>query len=171
MFRKAKYSTKTFSVETDISEALSYLESLGANRHKSMRRILSSIGVASKNEVKKAYKSWALSKRSGSLYKSIRSKVIRSGKAVVIDASAHSQTNKVFYGYSLAKGALIEAKANKYLTFQIDGKWKKVHSVQLPERDFVVTPVKKYLATTAFKQKLDQIVQREINRLEKDKTK
>jgi hypothetical protein len=44
----------------------------------------------------------------------------------------------------------------------------RVHSVKLPERDFVAAPVKKYLTTTAFKTKLDQLVQREVARIEKE---
>jgi hypothetical protein len=44
----------------------------------------------------------------------------------------------------------------------------KVHSVKLPERDFVAAPVKKYLSTTAFKAKLDALVQKEVERIEKE---
>ncbi len=36
----------------------------------------------------------------------------------------------------------------------------RVHSVKLPERDFVAAPVKKYLSTTAFKTKLDALCRR-----------
>jgi hypothetical protein len=136
-----------------------------------MRRILSGIGTAAKNQVKKAYKSYGLSKGTGALYKSITRKVIRSGKAVIVEAKAQSAKNQVFYGYALSKGAEITAKNGEYLTFQIDGKWVKVHSVKLPSRDFVTTPVKRYLGSPAFSQKLDQLVDREIKRVEKRKGK
>jgi len=169
MFERRKpYSTESVSVETELSEALTYLESLGANRHKAMRRILGGIGTAARSQVRKAYKSQGLSKGTGALYKSISRRVIRSGKAVIVEAKASSEKTKVFYGYALAKGARISAKEGGYLTFQKDGKWIRVHSVKLPERDFVAAPVKKYLSSTAFKTKLEALVQREVARIEKE---
>jgi len=168
--RRKRYSTESVSVETDLAEALGYLESLGVNRHKAMRRILGGIGTAARTQVRKAYKSHGLAKGTGALYKSISRRVIRSGKAVIVEAKASSDKTKVFYGYALAKGARITAKDGGYLTFQKDGKWVKVHSVKLPERDFVATPVKHYLGTTAFKAKLDQLVEKEVARIEKENT-
>ena len=169
MFGRRKHSTESVSIETDISEPLEYLESLGANKHKAMRRILGGVGTAAKAQVKKAYKSHGLSKGTGALYKSITRKVMRSGKAVIVEAKAQTPEDNVFYGYALAKGAQITAKKGKYLTFQIDGKWIKVHSVKLPERDFVASPVKRYLNSPAFGTKLDQLVERELKRIEKRK--
>ena len=171
MFKKGTHTTQSVSIETDITEPVRYLESLGANKDKAMRRILSGIGTAAKNQVKKAYKSHGLSKGTGALYKSISRKVIRSGKAVIVEAKAKSESQNIFYGYALAKGAQITAKDGGYLTFQVNGKWVKVHSVKLPERDFVATPVKRYLASPAFGVKLDQLVQREVSRIEKERKK
>jgi hypothetical protein len=171
MFGRSKHTTESVSVEADITEPLRYLESLGANKDKTMRRILSGVGTTAKNQVKKAYKSHGLSKGTGALYKSISRKVIRSGKAVIVEAKAQSEKHKIFYGYALAKGAHITAKDGGYLTFQKDGKWIKVHSVKLPERDFVATPVKHYLSSPAFGQKLDQLMQKELKRIEKESVK
>jgi hypothetical protein len=166
--RRKRYSTESVSVETDLAEALSFLESLGTDRDKAMRRILGGIGTAARSQVRKAYKSHGLSKGSGALYKSISRRVIRSGKAVIVEAKAASEKDKVFYGYALAKGARITAKDGGYLTFQKDGKWVRVHSVKLSERDFVAAPVKKYLTSTNFKTKLDALVQKEVARIEKE---
>jgi hypothetical protein len=168
MFAKRRHTTQSVSVETDISGPLRYLKSLGANRDKAMRRILGGIGTAAKNQVRKAYKSHGLSKGTGELYKSITRRVIRSGKAVIVEAKARSKEGKVFYGYAIAKGARITAKEGRCLTFQIDGKWVRVHSVQLPERDFVAKPVKDYLGSAAFKTKLDALLQKELDRVEKE---
>ena len=168
MGSKRTHTTLSVSVETDLSEPLRYLEELGANRHKVMRRLLGGVGTAAKNQVKKAYKSYGLSKGTGALYKSISRRVLRSGKGVLIEAKATSEKQKVFYGYALAKGAEITAKNGEYLTFQKNGKWIRVHSVKLTERDFVAPPVQKYLASQAFKTKLDQLVQRELTRVEKE---
>ncbi len=171
MRSKNTHTTQSYSIETDISEPLKYLENLGAAKHKVMRRMLSGIGTAAKNQVKKAYKSYGLSKGTGALYKSITRRVLRSGKGVLVEAKAQTEGGKTFYGYALAKGARITAKKGKYLTFQKDGKWIKVHSVQLPERDFVAKPVEKYLSSTAFQLKLDQMMQKELDRIEKENKK
>jgi hypothetical protein len=158
------------SIEADISEPITLLKDLGANGNKVMKRMLSGIGTAAKAPVKKAYKSFGLSKQTGALYKSIRRKVMRNGKAVIIDAKALSKGN-IFYGYALAKGSLIKPKNGEYLTFQKDGKWMRVCSVKLPERDFVAQPVGKYLQSPAFKLKVDQLMDKEIKRLEKENSK
>ena len=167
--RRKQSSTESISVEAHLQEALAYLEGLGANRDKMLRRLLGGIGTAARAQVRKAYKSQWLSKGTGALYKSISRRVIRSGKAVIVEAKAVSEQSKVFYGYALAKGARITARNGSTLTFQKNGKWIRVHEVKLPERDFVASPVKEYLDTTAFKAKLDQLVQKEVARIEKEK--
>lgn len=155
------------SVEADISEPVRMLQELGAKRTRSMKRVLGKIGTAAKAPVRKACRSTGLHKRTGTLYKSIRSKVMRNGAAVIIRAGAQ-RDGKILYGYALAKGSTITAKKGRTLAFQIDGKWVRVHSVKLPMRDFVEAPVRKYLATPEFKAKLDRIVKKEVEMAEKD---
>ena len=74
------------------------------------------------------------------------------------------------YGYALAKGSVIDAGKGKLLAFQIDGKWVRTRKVTLPKRDFVEAPVRSYLSSPAFKAKLDQIVNKEIERIAKEKS-
>ena len=90
------HTTQSYSVETDLSEPLKYLQNLGVSKHKVMRRMLSGIGTAAKNQVKKAYKSYGLSKGTGSLYKSITRRVLRSGKGVLVEAKAQTDGSKIF---------------------------------------------------------------------------
>lgn len=164
---KRKSTTEYLSIESDITEPIKMLNKLGKRKTTMTRRLLSGIGTDAKNKVKKAYKQNGLNKRSGALYKSISRRVIRSGKAVIVEAKAQGK-NDVFYGYALSKGALITAKDGGYLTFQKNGKWIKVRSVKLPERNFVVKPVQNYLKSAAYKEKLEKLVQREIEKIEKE---
>lgn len=166
MADRRKNLTKELSVETDISEPIKMLTELGGKKTTVMRHLLSGLGTAAKRQVKKAYKSQGLNKRTGALYKSIQRKVLRNGKAVLIQAKAQSD-DKAYYGYALAKGSTITAKNSNYLTFQVNGKWVKVHSVKLPAHDFVESPVKTYLQSTDFKVKLDQLVEKEVAKIEK----
>ena len=152
------------NIKTDLNEAMTLLKELDGNKDKMRKRVLSGVGTAAKNKVKKAYKS-LLNKQSGTLYKSLYSKVVRSGKAVIIAPSA--EKNKVRYGYVLAKGGTIKAKNGDFLTFKIGDKWIRKHQVTLPERDWVEKPVKQYLQSADYKNKLDALVQKEITRAEK----
>lgn len=152
------------SVKTDLDEAMSLLKELDGNQVKMRRRILSGIGTAVKNQVKKNYKS-LLNKNTGSLYKSLNSKVIKSGKAVIVSPSA--ENNKVRYGYVLAKGSVIKAKNGDLLTFKIGDKWIRKHQVTIPERNWVEQPTKQYLNSISYRQKIDSLVDKEIKRAEK----
>lgn len=165
-----KNTTAEFSVKAEFDEALKLLEKLGGDRKKTMRRLLSGIGTSAKAKVKKAYKTYGLHKNSGELYKSIKSRVVKSGRGVIIDAKAQSDGG-IFYGYALAKGARITAKDGGFLSFQKDGKWIRAKEVKLPERDFVARPVEEYLKTQAFRDRLDKLVQKEIDRMDKESMK
>ena len=152
------------NVKADVDEAMAMLENLNANRKSMRRRILSGIGTAVKQHVKSRY-SALLHKRSRTLYKSVTAKVFKSGAAVKISPRAEHE-NKL-YGYALAKGSTIEAKDSDFLTFKIGDKWIRKHSVTLKPRDWVESPAKQYLASSSYHERLEQLVQREIDRAEK----
>ncbi len=119
-----------------------------------------------KKPVKSAYRQVGLKKRTGTLYKSIQRKVFKNAKAVMVQAKAQ-RDGKTFYGYALAHGSKITSKNKKCLIFQIDGKWIRTHSVQLKAHDFAEAPVKRYLLSSDFRIKLDQLVEKEIIKIEK----
>lgn len=152
-------------VKSDLDQAMRMLSDLDGNKDKMRKRILSGVGIAVKGKVKKAYRSF-FHKKSGVLYKSIKSKVTRNGKAAIVFPSA--KTNDVKYGYVLAKGGTIKPKKRHgLLSFQIGDKWVKAHSVTLPERDWVEGPARKYLESSELKERLDVLAQKEITKAEK----
>lgn len=156
------------SVKADLDDVMKTLSEIDGNKEKMRRRVLSGIASAVKSKVKRSY-SALLHKRSGTLYKSIQSKVSRDGRLAIVSPSATA--NGVRYGYVLAKGTTIVPKKANTLTFQIDGKWIRKHSITLPERDWVEKPAKDYVDSPAYKAKLDSLVQREIDKSEKRKAK
>lgn len=129
------------------------------------RAILSGVGTTSKNKAKRAYKSM-LGMRTGNLYRSIKRKVTKDGKHVVISSEALSLNNKL-YGYALAKGSTITAKNGEYLTFKVNDQWVKVKSVKLPEKDFISDPIKKYIDSPAYERQIDKILDKQLEKLEK----
>lgn len=155
---------ETISIKTDLDQSMRLLDELDGNKDKMRRRLLSGVGTAVKNYVKRQYKNF-LNKQSGSLYKSLNSKVVRTGKEVIISPSATS--NKVRYGYVLAKGATIKPRKKKFLSFKIGDKWIRAHSVTIEARDWVEGPAKQYIDSLAYKQKIDALIEKEIKRAEK----
>jgi len=152
------------SIKTDMDEVERFLSTLDGNRYKMQRRVLSGIGTAARNTAKRAYRS-LLSKQSGTLYKSLYSKLVRSGKAVIVAPSAIR--DKVRYGFVLAKGATIRAKEGGFLTFRIGDKWVRKHEVTIKPHDFVEGPVKAYLSSQGYREKLDALMRKEVERAEK----
>lgn len=154
------------SVKADLDDVMRTLSEIEGNKEKMRKRVLSGIAFAVKSKVKSSYRRY-LNKRSGTLYKSIQSKVCRDGRMAIVSPSATS--NGVRYGYVLAKGTTIVPKKANTLTFQIDGKWICKHSVTLPERDWVEKPARDYIDSPSYKAKLDSLVQKEIDKAEKRK--
>ena len=152
------------NIKSDLDEAMDFLKKLDGNKNSMRRRILSGVGTAVKGKVKKSYKSF-FNKQTGTLYKSLNSRVIKNGKAVIVSPSANK--DKVRYGYVLAKGTTIEPKKGDLLTFKIGEKWIRKHSVRIPERDWVGEPSKRYMASAELKERLDTLTQREVDRAEK----
>ena len=134
------------NVKADVDEAMEMLENLNANRKSMRRRILSGIGTAVKQHIKSRY-SALLHKRSKTLYKSVTAKVFKSGAAVKISPRAEQNS--------------------EFLTFKIGDKWIRKHSITLKPRDWIEAPAKQYLASASYRQRLDQLIQREIDRAEK----
>ena len=152
------------NIKTDLDEVQKFLSELEGNKEKMRRRVLSGVGTAAKNASKKAYRS-LLNKQTGTLYKSLYSKIIKSGKAVIIAPSATK--DEVRYGYVLAKGTTIKPKDGEFLTFRIGDKWIRKHSVTIKEHDWVEGPVKKYLSSQSYRTKLDDLMRKEVERAEK----
>ena len=140
------------------------LENLTGNRKSMRRRILSGIGTSVKQAVKKNYTS-LLKKQSRTLYKSVTAKIFKSGAAVKI--SPRAQRSNILYGYALAKGSTIKAKDSEFLTFRIGDKWIRKQQVTLKPVDWIEAPAKRYLQSSSYRQRLDELVQKEIDRAEK----
>ncbi len=154
------------SVKADLDDVMETLSAIDGNKERMRRRVLSGIAMAVKGKVKRSY-STLLHKRSCTLYKSIQSKVCRDGRMAIVSPSASA--SGVRYGYVLAKGTTITAKKSNTLTFQIDGKWIRKHTITIPERDWVEKPARDYIDSPSYKAKLDSLVQKEIDKAKKRK--
>lgn len=136
------------SIQSNLDEIYTFLDNLDDEKLKGSikKNILGAVGNGAKKAVKKNYGT-LLHRRSSNLYKGVTRKFVKSKQAVVITSYARGR-NKQYYGPALAKGALIKAKNNGYLVFQINGKWIKKKEVKLPARDWVESPVNNYLKSS-----------------------
>lgn len=159
-------------VSADINEALRFFDGLDVNRKAIKKNLLRSLGTGAKNAVKHSYGQY-LRKRTGTLYRSITSKVSRTGKSVVISNNAESGKNTAKdgraarYGFMLAQGYTIEAKTSHLLTFQVNGQWVRKHSVTVKPVDWVEPSVERYVSSADASQRLDKEFQRQVNYWEK----
>jgi hypothetical protein len=151
------------SIENDMTNVMSAFDSLEKESPKIQRHILAGIGSKAVSVVKKNYKS-QLKKGSGNLYKGVKRMVVKRGNAVVIASKARGE-NGQFYGFALAQGSTITAKKNKNLVFQIDGRWIRKHSVKLPERNWFQKPVESYIGSSAYKEQIEKLLQKEVDKL------
>ncbi len=170
MVQRSMMQGELVSLESDISGPIAFLKELGGREKTVLRNILSGIGTDAKSVVKRSYRTSGLKKDTGSLYKGIVRRVTKDGRTVIVSTTARND-RQILYGGALAKGSLVEAKEAKALRFQVDGKWVSKTSVKLPERPFITQPVLRHMGTTAFREKLDQLVEREVRKIMRRKAK
>ena len=159
-------------IGSDISECMKFFDGLDVNKKAIQKNILRTVGTGAKQATKKNLNHY-LQRRSGTLYKSITSRVSRSGKSVIISNNADSGKNTAKdgrtarYGFMLAAGYTIEAKTDKGLTFNINGQWFRKHSVTVAPKDFVEPSVERYVGSSECEQRIDKEFQKQVNYWEK----
>ena len=152
-------------IQTDFNEVKEYLKQMGKSGRTVSRYILRNIGRITKNKVKKSYNLY-LHKKSGSLYKSIKSTLSKRKDYDVISANAKSEKG-VRYGYVHAAGTTIKAKKNKYLTFKVNDKWVKKVSVRIPSKNFMEEPANSYLNSSQMRTDIDFYLEKKLQQMEK----
>lgn len=163
----SKLGLGVISINTDITEAMAVFNGLDVNRKSIQKKLLGSVGTGGKQAVRRNYRS-VLKKRSGLLYKSIKSYVKRNGSAVVFTDTAESGKNtgkggkSGRYPFMLASGYTVEAK-DKLLTFQIDGKWFRKHSVTVQPKDFMEAPIERYVESLDCSNRMEKTLQKQVD--------
>lgn len=89
-------------------------------------------------------------KKLTSNFKSMKNKKVKGGTQI---------KNLSYYAKFLEFSAEIHAKKGKYLTFKINGEWKKVESVSLPAKPFLGPAVKSTWESTEAKTIQEKVLQ------------
>ena len=161
------------SVKADVDECLRFFDGLGKSEKSVSKSIMNQVGIGGRMAARKFYPS-VLHKKSGTLYKSIKYKVYKNGRNVVLTADADSgkKTSKdgriARYGFMLASGYTITAKdPHKYLTFNINGKWVKKKSVTVNPKDFMEEPIDRYMMSGDLKARIDKAFDKQVQKVAK----
>lgn len=169
----SKIDDGIISLETDITGAMNLFRGMDVNKKFITKKLLQAVGTGGRTAIRRAYRK-TLKKRSGTLYKSIRSYVRRNGYEVVFTNNANSGKKTsadgriARYGFMLASGYTIPKKdTTKLLTFQIDGKWFRKHSVTVQARDFTEGPLDRYVTSVDMQERLDKALDKQIAYWEK----
>jgi len=137
-----------------------FRKELGEFKHKMpvvARRMMSKVAQGIRKTTRQQnLRGGLLQKRSGTLYKSLTYKS-KNDFTLYITAGAH-------YATTHEKGAVIEAKDSKYLTFQIGDEWKKVKSVTIPQRQFLWPVISEYFTTRKAESIMDAELQRQLEK-------
>ena len=182
-------SEKFVDFDFEIGQAQKLINAISKQSYDMQRKAMATGGRYIAQQVRKSYGSFfpnppqhhdksgmpGRSKREPeNLKKSIKNKAYRKprlGQIIYSDVHAFNPYNptapKVLYGIALAKGFTAEAKKDKYLTFQADGKWHKVKSVTVSARPFVSSPADRAAHSQELVKRMETTVTKELEKLEK----
>lgn len=93
-------------------------------------------------------------KKLTSNFKSMKNKKVKGGTQI---------KNLSYYAKFLEFSAEIHAKKGKYLTFKVNGQWKKVQSVTLPAKPFLGPAVKEVWNSAEAKRVQEQVLQKALD--------
>lgn len=72
--------------------------------------------------------------------------------------------SRSLHGAVMEKGVDIHAKGDGWLTFKVDGEWKKVKAVSIPARPFLRPAVDAIYSTGKYKESFDRIIDKELKK-------
>lgn len=159
-------------VKAQIDECLKLFDGMNANKKMIRKYLMRSIGTGAKRAAKQGYGA-VLSKRSGKLYKSIKSNLRFDGSKLYITNDADSGKNTAKdgraarYGFMLASGYTIEGKTDRGLTFNVNGKWITKHKVTVPPKDWIDPPVNRYMEGPRSDEDLEKALAKQVAYWEK----
>lgn len=165
-------SQGVISIAADVKEGIELLSELNIKKKTISKAILRTVGTGGKQAIRKGYRD-TLRKRTGKLYKSIRSYVYKNGTKVVFtnDADSGKLTSKngrlARYGFMLASGYTVQRKDDKPLHFQVNGKWVSAMSVRVRPRDWMEPPLVRFVNSHDCEVRIDKALQQQIDRFEK----
>ena len=150
---------ETYKIEFDEKVLKKQLKNTGLEMPKIAQKMLRGVSAKIRLEVLRNLRGRVLQKRKGRLYKSVRYYANKDYTAKIMSPT--------YYGWFQEHGVTIRPRKKEYLTFKIDGEWKKVKAVTLPARPFMRPAVDVYFSGDGEKAKevMNTVLQKELNKV------
>ena len=131
--------------------------------------IIKKLGAGVTRKAKQNYRSLFRAPKRGrdGMYSKITKYLDKPRRIITVTNSAANANDGVRYPFVQAHGAVIKAKKEKYLTFQIDGKWIKKQTVTLPVRDWIQRPGNQYMASMQADEDIHKVIDQKISQLKR----
>ena len=149
---------KRYRVDIDKDDFFKGLDLLNKDKNRIAKRMMAKVAQAIRKDVKdKNLKGGLLQKREGLLLKSITYKTKNDMSATISSNTPYSSVHEM--------GKTILPKNKPYLIFQIDGEWKKLKQVDIPQRQFLYPVIDEYFTTQKAEKIMDEIFQIALNEI------
>ena len=167
-----KFGAGIISLEAEMKEAYALLDGLEYNRKTVKKRVLGAFATGGKQAIRRNYKN-VLKRKTGNLYKSIRSYVYKNGSRVVFTNDAESGKNTAKdgraarYGFMLASGYEIEPKRAKALSWEENGERFFSKRIKVEPKDWTEDPLDRYSNSSDAESRMDKAMQKQVDYWEK----
>lgn len=124
------------------------------------RTLMNRVNTQIKKDVRKELKTRKYNTKSEkSIYKNIYSKSKKDFTAYI------GVKNEAYHSRFIEHGAFIKSKDGSFLTFQINGEWKKVKSVTLEPKPFLEPVIKNYWDTEKANKIMEEAFDKIVDKL------
>lgn len=149
---------KSYKIDLDAEDFFKGLDLVKKDMNKIARRMMSKVSGAIRKDVRdKNLKGGVLKKQEGLLLKSIKYKAKTDFTATISSGTSYSSTHEM--------GKSILPKNKKYLTFQVDGEWKKVRNINIPQRQFLWPVIDEYFQTKKAEKIMDDVLDEALKQI------
>lgn len=149
---------KKYKIDLDKDDFFKGLDLMNKDKNRIAKRMMAKVAQSIRKDVKnKNLKGGLLKKQKGLLFKSISYKTKNDMSATISSNTPYSSTHEM--------GKTILPKNKPYLAFQVDGEWRRVKQVVIPQRQFLYPVIDDYFSTNKAEQIMDKIFQQALDEI------
>ena len=149
------------TVRTEIDDAVNGLVDMGVDAKKAMRGILTQLAASGRKLVRANMYGSGMGHVNGWLSRHVYG-IRRSESHAVVAAPR-------YISEILERGGTIKTKKAKYLTFKVNGEWKKVKSVNIPAKKWFTSAIGNFEESGVFKAAIDKGIEKVIKKFNKER--
>ncbi len=148
-------------LKVEIDDAVRGLVDMGVDAKKAMTGILNQLAQSGRNLARSNIYASGMGHVDGWLKRHIYGRR-RSDSHAVVAAPR-------FMAEILERGGTITARKSKYLTFKVNGEWRKVKSVTIPPKKWFTSAMSGFEKSPVFSQAIDKGVEKIVKKFNKER--